>query len=266
VTRTRLATAARLALVELTRRRIVLLLLLLVPAVFYSVILLITTTRSISFQLSAVEQEDYLFVPQRDEALVFIGLAAVGLLTAFLGMNLAQRDAEVSRRLVLCGYRPWELIASRLGVLLLVVLSVSLVVTAVLPLFFAPQRLAATYFGFALCGWVYGCYGLLIGALFRHELEGTLFVALLANLDVGWLQNPIYYAHAQRQAIIRSLPGYFPSQVAMAAAFSEHALSALVWPALSAFAYGLALLLLALVPYGWRMRRRVTSSQQEATP
>ncbi len=135
---TRLATAISLMTRELLRRRVVVLMLLIVPTVFYSVILTITTTKPIGFQLAAIEEEDYVHVAQRDEALVFIGLAAVGVLTAFLGMNLAQRDFETSRRLVICGYRSWELVLSRLVVLIGVIAGVSCLAVAALPLFFWP--------------------------------------------------------------------------------------------------------------------------------
>jgi len=206
----RLGVAITLTAKELVRRRVVVLMLLVVPTVFYGVILAITTTKPIDFQLAAIEEEDYVRVAQRDEALVFIGLAAVGVLTAFLGLNLAQRDFEACRRLVVCGYRPWELALSRLAVLVGVVFGVSVLAVAVLPLFFSVGHIVMVAAGFALCGWVYGCYGLAVGAFLRQELEGVLFVALLANLDIGWLQNPIYYAHAQNQAVIRSLPGFLP--------------------------------------------------------
>jgi hypothetical protein len=241
---------------ELLRRRIVVLLMVLVPSVFYSIMLIITTTKPITFQLSAIEEEDYLQVPQRHEALVFIGLAAVGVLTSFLGMNLAQRDAEIHRRLVLCGYRPAEIVLARLGVLAGVVALMSGFVASFLAAFFSPGRPVLVFGGFALCGWVYGSYGLLVGALFRQELEGVLFVVLLANIDIGWLQNPIYYAHAQHQAVIRSLPGFWPSQVAMAAAFSDHPPLALLAPALKSVTYGAFLLALAFAAYASRSRPR----------
>jgi len=105
--------------------------------------------------------------------------------------------------------------------------------------------------GLLLGGWVYGCYGLLVGSLFRRELEGILFVVLLAVIDVGWLQNPIYYEEAQNQAVIRSLPAYFPAQVSMAAAFTDHAV---LRPMLGALAYGAGLLLAALGIHRWRVR------------
>lgn len=239
---------------DLLRRRIVLLLMLLVPSVFYAITFVTTTNQSTTFQLSAIEAEDYLAVSQRHEALVFIGLAAVGVLTSFLGMNLSQRDIEVFRRLVACGYPPGEIVLARLGVLACVVLFMSAFVASFLEAFFPPRHPSLVYAGFALCGWVYGSYGLLVGALFRQELEGVLFVVLLANIDIGWLQNPIYYAHAQNQLVIRSLPGYWPSQVAMAAAFSEHTPLELLPTALQSVAYGALLLALAFAVYAWRSR------------
>lgn len=250
-TRVALSLSAR----DLLRRRIVLLLVLLVPSVFYAVTFAVTTTAGITFQLSAIEEEDYLSVAERHEALVFTGLAAVGVLTSFLGMNLAQRDVQVFRRLVACGYRPAEIVVARLGVLAGVVLLMSAFVASFLGAFFSPLQPWLVYGGFALCGWVYGAYGLLVGALFRQELEGVLFVVLLANLDIGWLQNPLYYAHAQNQAVIRSLPGYWPSQVTMAAAFSEHTALELLPTAAMSLAYGGVLLTLAFAVYGWRNRR-----------
>jgi hypothetical protein len=247
---TRIATAIQLTLVGLLRRRIVLLMLLVVPTLFAAAIVLTTTSRPLRFQLAALGRAVFVLVPQRHEGLVFICLMAVGLLTAFLALDLVQRDAAASRRLVLCGYRAVELIAARLAVLLLVIAIVAGYVSWLQPVFFRPQRLGLVVLGLALVGWVYGGYGLLVGALFRRELEGVLFVVLLAAIDVGWLQNPIYYAEAQNQSVIRSLPAYFPSQVAMAAAFT----SAPVWrPVVGAALYGAVLLAAALAVYGVRM-------------
>lgn len=248
-----LRTAVTMTLRLLLRGRLVLLLLFLVPSLFYTIIILTTTDAPIVFQLASVGDEVLVEVSKRAEALVFIGLASVGLLTAFLAMNLVQRDAESCRRLVICGYRTVELVAARLAVLLCIIVAVATYVVAVLPLFFTPERLGLVALGFVLGGWVYGCYGMLVGAIFRRDLEGILFVVLLANIDVGWLQNPIFYAEAQNQVVIRSLPAYFPSQVSMAAAFTEHSI---IRPVLGALLYGLCLLLVGAAVYAVRNRRR----------
>ncbi len=247
----RFGTAWQLTLRSLLRRRIVLLLLFLVPSLFGGLIVLTTTSRPIQFQLASLGDAVFVTVPQRHEGLVFICLTAVGLLTAFLAMDLAQRDAEAHRRLVLCGYRPGELIAARLGVLLGVVVFVAAYVVLLLPLFFRPERFGLVLLGLVLGGWVYSCYGLLVGAVFHRELEGILFVVLLAAIDVGWLQNPIYYAEAQNQAIIRSLPAYFPAQVSMAAAFTTESV---LRPALGSVLYGAGLIAATSLVYVLRIQ------------
>ena len=75
--------------------------------------------------------------------------------------------------------------------------------------------------------------------------------ALLTNIDVGWLQNPIYYADAQNQALIRHLPAYFPSQVSMVSAFTDYSI---LFHVLGGVTYGVVLLVLALLIYTLRMR------------
>ena len=152
---------------------------------------------------------------------------------------------------LLCGHRASELIVARLGVLLCAVIAISLWVGGMLPIFYMPERFAALLLGFLLAGWVYGCYGLLVGALLRGQLEGILFGVLLANIDAGWLQNPLYYANAQNQILIRALPAFYPSQLCLAAAFTSHEI---LRPGLLAFGYGLALLGAALLAASLRAR------------
>ena len=242
-----------MTLKQLARSRIVLVLLLTIPTIFYTLVALTSAKRIVAFRLASVSEETFVSVSERSEALVFIGLAAVGLLTAFVAMTLVQKSLQVSQRLVLCGYRPAELVASKLGTLVCVIIVVGTYACAALPLFFRPTRLPGTLLGFLLGGWVYGCYGLLVGAAVRRELEGVLCVALLANVDVGWLQNPLYYSEAQNRALIRWLPAYFPSQVTMVSAFSEHSIErALV----GALAYGTVFLCAAMTLFWSRTRVR----------
>lgn len=251
---TRLRVALSMTAREVGRGRFVLLLLVSIPSIFYLIAGLTTPETPIAFRLGSIDEQLVVEVSQRSEAVVFIGLAATGLLTSFVALRSIQRDVEVNQRLVLCGYRAHELLAAKLVVLLAVIAGVSLYVAVALPLFFFDvERFSALFLGFAAGGWVYGCYGLLVGALIRRELEGILFVALLSNIDSGWLQNPIYYADAQNQTIIRSLPAHLPSQVSMAAAFTDASIAS---PLAGSALYGLALLAGALLVFTWRTRRR----------
>jgi ABC-2 type transport system permease protein len=240
---------------EVLRGRLVLLLVALVPALFFAVAWLTSSTDPVVFQLGSIgDGEGVVRAPQLHEAAVFIGLAAVGVITSFIGLRLVQREVDASRRLVLCGYRASELVAARLAVLMGVVLAVATGVSLALPVvFFAPERPLPVWAAFVVMGWVYGCYGLLVGAVVRGELEGILFVALLSNLDSGWLQNPIWYADAQNREIIRLLPAHLPSQAAMGAAFGAEPVGAAL---LGGLGYGAGLLVLAAAVFSWRMRRR----------
>jgi hypothetical protein len=238
---------------DLSRRRVVLLMLLVVPSVFLGLTHLTTSVEPLSFLLPSLGEGRFVVVAQRAEAMVFVALAAVGALAAFLALGLGQRDAEASWRLVLCGFRPAELVAARLALLAAAILLVSAWVAILLRLAFAPQRAAVLGLGLLLCGWVYAGYGLLVGSLLRQELEGVLFIVLLVNVDVGWLQNPLYYTYAQHRALIRALPGYFPSQVGVVGAFTAHDP---LGPALWAFAYGAGLVAAALLVFTARYRER----------
>jgi hypothetical protein len=236
---------------ETRRRRIALILFFVIPTVFYGVIFLITTHRPISFHLASISPEAYVIVSQRNEAQVFIGLAAVGVLTSFLALHLTQKNAAVNRRLILCGYRTTDLLASKFLALVTLIALIGCYVGVITPLFFRPERFALVLLGFVMAGYVYGAYGMLVGAIFRRELEGILFIVLLANLDIGWLQNPIYYGDAQNKFIIRCLPAYFPSQLSMVSAFTDQSV---LLPFLGSLAYGTVLLAAALVLYSRRMR------------
>jgi hypothetical protein len=242
-----------MAMKELLRSRIVLILLLTIPTIFYTIVGLTSTERTVAFRLASVSENTIASVSERSEALVFIGLAAVGLLTAFVAMTFVQKGVDTNHRLVLCGYRPSELVAAKLAALMCVTFFVGAYVCAALPIFFRPTRVLGTFLGFLLGGWVYGCYGLLVGAVVRRELEGILCVALLANIDVGWLQNPLYYSEAQNRAIIRWLPAYFPSQVSMVSAFSDHSVEGAL---LGGLAYGGVFLVVAMALFWRRMRMR----------
>lgn len=238
---------------ELVRSRITIILIFLIPALFYTLVALTTTNRAIPFKLPSVSENTVVEVSMRHESLVFIGLAAVGFIVSFLAMILVQRHINTNRRLILCGYRTGELVVSKLAVFLSVTLLISIFVAGMLPLFFQPRRFLLLVLSFALGGFVYGCYGLLIGALCRRELEGILFIVLLANIDVGWLQNPTFYSDAQNTAIIRYLPAYFPSQTSMVTAFSDHSVRG---PIAGSIFYGSGFLIAALLIFWQKMRIR----------
>ena len=261
----RVFVAARLLMKDLLRRRIALLLLFVVPALFDAVVLATTASRNVDVTLGSLV-EDFeatgtpadkmaaLFVDdgtrtldERKLSLVFLGAAAVSFLACFLAFNLVHKRRDVDRRLVLAGYRAHEVLVAKLLVLLSIVALLAVYESLILSPWVVPKHFGGLALGLFFGGWIYGCLGMLVGALVRGELEGVFVIVFLTNIDAGWLQNPIYFAHSQSKALIRSLPGYGPVQLAVASAFTDDAPNvlgrAIVWTVIalasSLFAFGL---------------------------
>lgn len=220
----RIRTGFLMILTMLLRRRIILLALIIIPVAFLTAVELTASQRIIPFRLASIAEKTFIEESQKEIALIFFAVANTGFLVSFLALNLVQIDGEVNRRLVICGYHPCELLVSNLLSLLLVIMSIALYIGLLVSVFVSIRHLLLFIFGLTLIGFVYGCYGLTIGSFIKGKLEGILFVFLLANIDVGWLQNPIYFAEANNNIIIRYLPAYFPSQSATIAAFTDYSM------------------------------------------
>jgi hypothetical protein len=235
----------------LVRRRIVLILLIVIPTIFLFTVSITTSDRLLPFQLASLEKEVFIEVSEKEISLLFFAVASTGFLVSFLALNLIQKNSMINRRLVICGYHPLELLVSNLLSLFLMILLIAIYVGLLTHAFFSIDQLWLMIFGLALTGFVYGCYGLAVGSMIRGELEGILLIVLLANIDAGWLQNPLFYDEAQNQVIIRYLPAYFPSQTAIIAAFTDYSA---VKASLISILYGLVLLILSMLIYFTKMR------------
>lgn len=232
--------ATRLLLLDLLRRRIALVLLFVVPALFNAVVLVTTASRDVEVTLgSLAEPLERTSVPGFDKlaevfedlgartvderrlSLVFLGVAAVSFLACFFAFNLVHKRRDVDARLVLAGFPAHEVLLAKLLVLLGIVSVLAGFETGILWPWALPKQPWLVASGFFAGGFVYGCLGMLVGSLVKNELEGIFAMVFLTNIDAGWLQNPIYYAHSQRQGLIRSLPGYGPVQLACVGAFTD---------------------------------------------
>jgi hypothetical protein len=201
--------------------------------------------------LASVGNETFVQVPERGISLMFFAVTSAGFLVSFLGLNLIQKNVNVGKRLVICGYHPIELLLSTFIGLLFLIVAIAVYVGVLTQFFFPVEHFHQFIWGLILIGFVYGSYGLLVGSIISGELEGILLILLLVNIDAGWLQNPLFYAQAQNQVIIRYLPAYYPSQVSIISAFSDFSV-------INAFAksllYGFLLLGFSMVIYFKKMR------------
>lgn len=235
----------------LVRRRIVLILLMVIPAVFLSTVAFTTSERILPFRIASLDGETFVNVSEQEISLIFFAVACAGFLVSFLALNLIQRNSEVNRRLVICGYHPLELLISSLLALFILILLIAVYVGLITRAFAPIEHLGMLTLGLVLTGFVYGCYGLVVGSLIKGELEGILLIVLLVNLDAGWLQNPLFYAEAENQVIIRYLPAFFPSQSAIIAAFTDYSTAG---AGLYSLLYGLGFLVLAMLIFFTKMR------------
>ena len=236
---------------DLTRNRVILLLLFLIPTVFYLTAWLTTSDRPTVFTLATVKSEPSITVSEQEVMLVFLGLAASGPIAAYLALNLMQRNTLVKKRLILAGFHTKELLTAKLVITVFLITLVGTFISLMGLMFFEPKNFAGMTLGYILCGFVYGCYGLLVGSVIKRELEGVLMILLLANIDVGWLQNPVLYAASQNKIIITWLPAFFPAQVSITSAFTEYSISPAI---LESLLYGIVFMLISVFLFWYRMR------------
>ena len=249
----RIRTSARLTARDLVRNRVAMAVLVVIPLVFFATVAATTGTRDIVFEL-ATGGRRLLTVSERELSLLFIGMVSVSGLSAFLAFVLVLRPLGADRRLAFEGYRPADLLSAKVSVLLGVAVAVAVYVTALLFVLSRPSRGAiGVFLGFLTTSLVYGTFGMLVGAVVRRELEGILLILLLVNIDAGWLQSPVFYAHARNQALIRVLPGFHPAQIAMLSAFTTLPLGQ---ETAAAVEYALGGLALAALLYWLRVRVR----------
>lgn len=249
----RIYISLKMILRMLIRRRIVMLLFVIIPAVFLSIVELTTSDRILPFQLSSLENEIFIEVSEKQISLLFFAVAVTGFLVSFLALNLVQKNNEANKRLIVCGYHPLELLFSNLLSLILIIIFIALYVGYFTSFFFEINHMNSLFIGLILTGIVYGCYGLLIGSLIKGELEGILFIVLLANIDAGWLQNPLFYAEAQNQQLIKLLPAYFPSQTAITAAFTDYSI---MNASINSIIYGVFLLFVSMLVFFNKMKMK----------
>ena len=237
----------------LVRQKIVIILLLIIPAFFLTIVEFTSSDRMLPFQLAALDDNVFINISEKGISFIFFAVASSGFLVSFLALNLIQKNKIVNRRLIICGYHPIELLISILLALFLVVVLIALYVGILTNAFYTIDNLGRFILGLVLIGFVYGSYGLAVGSLVKAELEGILMIVLLVNIDVGWLQNPLFYAEAQNQIIIKFLPAYFPSQTAIITAVTDYSATAAT---VNGILYGLVFLIFSMLTFFYKMRTK----------
>ena len=205
----------------LMRQKIVLLLLSGIPTLFIFIVQLTASEREILFEVGIAETKTMIKATEANVSLIFVSMATIGFLSSFVSLSLVQQYKNVNRRLVICGYYPAELMLSALTVMFFIIVLLILCIGFSIQFFFQPLHFWPMLLGMLFNGLIYGGYGMLAGCMINGALEGTLTVILLANIDAGWLQNPLFFSEARNKIIIQLLPAYHPTQLSVGAAFTD---------------------------------------------
>ena len=238
---------------DLFRRRVTLLILFIIPALFNIVILVITSEKQDPVVFGILDDDPVRMISRQSLSFVYMGCAAVSFLTSFMAFNLVFKRVKVDQRLANCGYQPIQIITGKIIVLIVLVITISIYESLIILPFLSPLHFLRLFAGFFLAGLVYSCYGLFIGAISKHELEGIFLIILVANVDVGWLQNPIYFLESANQQVIKSMPGFLPAQLANLGAFSNEFPPVTIW---GSVLYASAFFLGAAFVFWLRIKRR----------
>jgi ABC-2 type transport system permease protein len=110
---------------------------------------------------------------------------ATGALAGVLGLFQMISAQRADRRLAICGFHGIELVAARFATVAVASAVVGVVSTVFLVVLVdesvgAP---AAVFGGLALAGAIYGLLGIVVGSVLPRELEGSLVLVILADVD-----------------------------------------------------------------------------------
>ncbi|MCL9814504.1 ABC transporter permease [Natranaeroarchaeum aerophilus] len=112
-------------------------------------------------------------------------LFATAFLAGLLGLFQVVGAADPDRRLIVCGFRPWEMLLARV---LTIGLASALVTGIVYVIFLTlsdltPASHALAIVSLLVAALIYGLIGVLIGAVLNRELVGSLVLVFLADYD-----------------------------------------------------------------------------------
>ena len=211
----------RLSFKELVRNRFGLALLIFIPVFFLVVVEWTSGTGNLPIDLFYKNETRQVMLSYHDINVVFIGAAVSGFLTAYYAILLFHRNFEYYRHCIGMGLSPIGFLTSRFLFFLTVTGFLALLVSLVIIQLTEVESVGYLFLGFLMVGIIYGAFGSIMGLLSRDIMGAILGVVLLANLDAGWLQNPLFYTSSQQIEFIQWLPAFYPTQAIFAAAFTS---------------------------------------------
>ncbi len=184
----RIAVALRYGFRDYRRNHVLWVLLVGLPVAFITLSIAVTPDRPAPVELVENGQRGLQILSMTDLHGAIMVPITVGFLAGLAGLFVALGSAEGDRRLVLAGYRPLEVLAARIGVIVFAALLTTGVALAVTGASFTPQSWLTFAVANILVALTYAMIGVLVAP--RLGLLGGLYVMLaLPFIDIGIAQN-----------------------------------------------------------------------------
>jgi hypothetical protein len=174
------------------RNRVLWALLVGVPALFVALAAAETPTTPMPVALVDGARQFTIMIPLRHIHAGEMAAIASALLAGIAGLFVVTGASDGDRRLVLAGFRPRQVLAGQLGVIVGAALLTSAVSISVSAAFFSPQLWPEYVGAIVLIALTYAMIGVLLGPLVGR-LGGLYLLLLLSIVDVGYGQTVMFH-------------------------------------------------------------------------
>lgn len=215
----RVVTGFSYGLIEYRRDVTMWLMLVVIPVMFITLSFYVTPSTPSPIEVVESGATSIAMVPMIDIHGALMVPITIGFLAGLAGLFIVRGSLEADARLVLAGFRPTEVLVSRMGVIAAAALLVSGVSLAVTAIDFEPRSWAWFAASNVLVALTYALLGVLAGVLFGR-LGGLYVMFLLPFIDIGIAQNIMFSAAPPEWGAL--LPGRGAVRVLVDAAFTDH--------------------------------------------
>ena len=189
----RAAAGLRSAFREYRRNAVLWVLLIGVPIVFITMSFVVTPDQPTPVELLEGGRRAITILSMINVHGSIMASITAAFLAGLTGLFVVSDSAEGDRRLTLAGFRPREVLAGRLGVIVFASLLTTGVALGVTALDFTPNNWLVFAGGTAIVALTYAMIGVLVGSL-AGRLGGLYIILVLPFLDLGVAQNPMFDA------------------------------------------------------------------------
>ena len=204
---------------EHRRNRVLWTLLVVVPAVFIGMAIKVTLDTPGPIALVDGSRHFTAFLSERRIHAATMVPVTSAFLAGLTGLFVVTGSAGGDRRLVLAGFRPREVLAGRVGVVVAATVLTTAVAVAISGAWYPPRQWVVFAAANLLIALTYAMLGVLIGPL-TGRIGGLYLILLLAFIDVGFGQNVMFPAGPPAWGAF--LPARGASRVMIDGAFTEH--------------------------------------------